>query len=269
MKIFLSHAGTNKSLVREFRRHLPRFVHVWLDEESLTWGESLPKELKSAIESAVDFLIIFLDRDALASAWVERELEWAIARETEIGRTFVLPIVIGEAKNNLPEGFSDRKYLYLPDQEESSVHALAKDASTRLFQLVVKSWSSINLDASSDDASQDGPQGVPDLRGTWALCNVNEDGELAQLGPIQVTQTGKDVVGRHSHLESGKFFRYSGFISSGQVLLTFEEEGGEGYIIGSMVFRVDSLRKRMQGRSVYWRHDDNVLASDHFVAIRE
>jgi hypothetical protein len=95
MRIFLSHRSRDKALIREFKGLLPGFLDAWLDEESLSWGESFPAELKTTIQSGVDFLIIFLDNDAVKSKWVVQELEWAIQRERELKRTFVLPILRG------------------------------------------------------------------------------------------------------------------------------------------------------------------------------
>ena len=66
MRIFLSHRSRDKALVREFRSLLPRFLDTWLDEESLSWGDSFPAELRSSIQSGVDFLLIFLDNEALS-----------------------------------------------------------------------------------------------------------------------------------------------------------------------------------------------------------
>ena len=74
MKIFLSHRSRDKTLVREFRSLLPRFLDTWLDEDSLSWGDSFPAELRSSIQSGVDFLIIFLDNDAFGSEWVKQEV---------------------------------------------------------------------------------------------------------------------------------------------------------------------------------------------------
>ena len=74
MKIFLSPRSRDKALVREFRSLLPRFLDTWLDEDSLSWGDSFPAELRSSIQSGVDFLIIFLDNDAFGSEWVKQEV---------------------------------------------------------------------------------------------------------------------------------------------------------------------------------------------------
>ncbi len=150
MRIFLSHHSRDKALVREFKETLPSFLNTWLDEESLSWGESFPAELKSTIQSGIDFLIIFLDKDALNSKWVMQELDWAMQRERELKRTFVLPILLDVvASENLPLGLSERLFLRLSDFNRSSVEDLAKRATTKLFQLVVESYSSLQLEVPS------------------------------------------------------------------------------------------------------------------------
>ncbi len=147
MRIFLSHSSRNKSLVREFRGMLPSFLNTWLDEDSLTWGESFPIELKTTIQSGVDFLIIFLDKDALNSKWVRQELEWAIQREKELKRTFILPILLEKVPpKKLPPEFSQRLFLRPRDFTRIAVEDLAKQATLKLFQLVVESYSSLELE---------------------------------------------------------------------------------------------------------------------------
>jgi hypothetical protein len=147
MRIFLSHRGRDKALIREFKALLPGFLDAWLDEDSLSWGESFPAELKTTIQSGVDFLIIFLDNDAVKSKWVVQELEWAIQRERELKRTFVLPILLEAIPSeNLPEGISERVFLRLSDYTHASVEDLAKRATLKLFQLVIQSYSSLQLE---------------------------------------------------------------------------------------------------------------------------
>jgi len=147
MKIFLSHRSRDKALVREFRSMLPSFLGTWLDEDSLCWGDSFPAELRTTIQSGVDFLIIFLDKDAASSQWLKQELEWAIQRERELKRTFILPIVLEEiGPESLPGGLSERLFLRLNDFSQASVEALAKRATEKLFQLVVESYSSLQLE---------------------------------------------------------------------------------------------------------------------------
>src|ERR1700730_8234203 len=151
MRIFLSHRSRDKALVREFRAMLPTFLNVWLDEDSLSWGESFPAELKSTIQSGIDFLIIFLDKDALNSKWVMQELDWALQRERELKRTFVLPIMLEVvASEDLPAGLSERLFLRLSDDySHSSVEDLAKRATIKLFQLVVEDHAAFKWEGQS------------------------------------------------------------------------------------------------------------------------
>jgi len=150
MKIFLSHSSRDQALVREVKALLPSFLNTWLDEDSLCWGDSFPAQLKSTIQSGIDFLLIFLDTHALNSNWVTQELEWAMQRERELKRIFILPILLeAVASENLPAGLSDRLSLKLIDQDRSSVEDLTKKITMKLFQLVVESYSSLQLEVPS------------------------------------------------------------------------------------------------------------------------
>ena len=145
MKIFLSHRSRDKPLVNDFKELLPSFLNPWLDDESLMWGISLETELRSTIQSGVDFLVIFLDKDALRSTWVRQELAWVIQRERELKRIFVLPVLLPEAvAEDLPPELSQRVFLQLADYGRASIESLARKATEKLFQLVVESYSSCN-----------------------------------------------------------------------------------------------------------------------------
>ena len=150
MKIFLSHSSRDQALVREVKALLPSFLNTWLDEDSLCWGDFFPAQLKSTIQSGIDFLLIFLNTHALNSNWVKQELEWAMQRERELKRIFILPILLeAVASENLPAGLSDRLSLKLIDQDRSSVEDLTKRITMKLFQLVVESYSSLQLEVPS------------------------------------------------------------------------------------------------------------------------
>lgn len=141
MKIFLSHCSERKPIVREFIKELPDFLHTWLDEKNLTWGETFPEKIEKIITVEVDFLIVFFDENWHNSEWVKQELEWAIQREQKLKRIFILPILLPKADiDSLPSGFSDRLRLSLSDWEAKSVRQLAKNAVEQLFKLVVESY---------------------------------------------------------------------------------------------------------------------------------
>ena len=214
MKIFLSHRSRDKALVREFRDLLPRFLDAWLDEERLSWGDSFPGELKSSIQSEVDFLIIFLDREAISSAWMKQELQWAIEREKELKRTFILPILLEEiSPENMPTEFSTRLYLRLDDFSRASVEALANRATLQLFRLVVESFSAVQLEIPRRDslnAIRDGlSAGQARLLG-YIVRQCSDGSELTQ-------REIENAMG-HAHGSAELFYRLESLIAQGFLL---------------------------------------------------
>jgi hypothetical protein len=213
MKIFLSHSSRDQALVREVKELLPSFLNTWLDEDSLCWGDSLRAQLKSTIQSSIDFLLIFLNRDALNSNWVMQELEWAIQREREVKRTFVLPILLeGVASENLPAALSERLSLRLSDQYRPSVEDLAKRITMRIFQLVVESYSSLQPE-------------VPSRKSFISLRDELTAGQAKLLGYlVERAKDGSEVAQRqiergtgYSHASAELYYRLESLIQQGFV----------------------------------------------------
>ncbi len=225
MRIFLSHRSRDKALVREFRDLLPRFLDTWLDEDSLSWGNTFPAELRSSIQSGVDFLIIFLDNEALKSEWIKRELEWAIKREKELNRTFILPILLEEVSSeNLPSGFSERLSIRLIDFHRASVESLAKKATLQLFQLGVESMAGLQLE-------------LPHRESLSKIRDQLSAGQARLLGHIiRQSKGGSEVaqpeiekaVGR-SQSSSEVFYRLESLIAQGFLLKRRVENGRFSY----------------------------------------
>ena len=192
-------------MVCDFKEKLPSFLNTWLDEESLTWGDTFPDKLKRTITSEVDFLIIFLDNDTLDSNWVNQELKWAIERERELKRAFILPIMLPEVNSeSLPPGFPDRLSLRLSDYNKDSIDDLAKRAIIKLFQLVVESYSDTNMDRNTKpiEQSQFYGQGQPvklsddEIEILLALdkaMNKSEIEENAELKYISILDISKSI----------------------------------------------------------------------------
>lgn len=211
MRIFLSHRSRDKALVREFRNQLPRFLDSWLDEDSLTWGESLPASLRSTIQSGVDFLIIFIDKDALTSRWVETELAWALERERELQRSFVLPVLLDDlSSEQIPSGLSDRLHLRLADFSRASVVSLAERATLALFQLVAESFSALQLEMPRPVSLRDIQDGLSAGQARLLGCIVRQcqrDGETSQ-------REIESAMG-HAHASAELFYRLESLIAQG------------------------------------------------------
>ncbi|MDQ3818643.1 MAG: toll/interleukin-1 receptor domain-containing protein [Acidobacteriota bacterium] len=141
MKVFISHSSRDKALVREVLSYLPSHVSPWLDEREIRVGEDFHEVLERAINDETDFVVVFLDRNSIASEWVQRELTWSMERERQLGRVFILPVLLEDVWSQVePREFQKRKYLRCFDQSKRDVENLATELKDELF-----AWLSINM----------------------------------------------------------------------------------------------------------------------------
>lgn len=137
MRIFLSHSSRDKPLIREVQRNMPHHVRAWIDEREIRLGDSLHGSIRSAITSGTDFVVIFIGPEAVRSEWVRQELEWALAHERQLGRTFVLPVILDKSSwGQLPTDFQDRRYLSCTDFSEMGLRDFSRRLADELFALV-------------------------------------------------------------------------------------------------------------------------------------
>lgn len=140
MQIFLSHSSRQKPLVREIRKALPAHLGPWIDEEKLLFGDDIAASLEHTIKVETDYVILFIDDHAVESAWVRKEIEWALEAERNSDRVILLPVALDEgAFYRLDDkSLAARKYLRLKDFQEASVRSLADAIATELFSLVCR-----------------------------------------------------------------------------------------------------------------------------------
>lgn len=137
MKIFLSHCSRDKANVRDFSALLPACLKTWLDEDELLWSEQLKFSLQKAIKTHVDYVIIFIGPDIANSHWVMNELEWALQRERELGRNFVLAVRLpGVPLDSMPEALRERLHLELHKWDTANLKTLATLAVEHLLGLL-------------------------------------------------------------------------------------------------------------------------------------
>lgn len=72
-------------------------VRVWIDEAELGIGDSLIEKISEGV-SSVDFLAVVLSPDAVASRWVQKEVEIAMNREISGRSLTVLPLLYKNCK---------------------------------------------------------------------------------------------------------------------------------------------------------------------------
>lgn len=137
MKIFLSHASRSKPLVRRLTDGLPRHVERWLDQEELATGHPFPRHIEAGIRTECDFLVAFIDADALDSDWVRREVSIGLARQRDLKRPFVLPVLLADVRSRMGElGLPADEWLYLDarDLSDAGIAVSAAALKAELFR---------------------------------------------------------------------------------------------------------------------------------------
>lgn len=142
MEIFLSHASESKQLVRQFCAHLPHHINIWLDQDALDLGVRFPEKLETAIKEEVEFFILFYDNPAVDSDWVAQEINWALEREKELNRSFILPIILQRESEAAYKAnpLGDKLYLNCFDHSDEGIEHSAKKLADYLFALVSRQF---------------------------------------------------------------------------------------------------------------------------------
>jgi hypothetical protein len=105
---FLSHSSRDKHFVRKLAADLVASgVKVWLDEQRILVGDSIPEKIAQGLAES-DFFLIILSEHSVNSDWVKKELSGALVREIERRKVTVLPIKLDSAK--MPDSIADKKY---------------------------------------------------------------------------------------------------------------------------------------------------------------
>ena len=99
MQVFLSHSSTDRDVAESVVTALRGAgADVWFDEHNLGPGQLL-KEITRELRARPVFLVL-LSEQAIASAWVQNECEWAFTlRMSDPGR-IILPVVVAPLKPN-------------------------------------------------------------------------------------------------------------------------------------------------------------------------
>jgi len=122
-------------LVREIKGNLHDFLDIWMDEKQLIPGDDLNSSLSGAVEDS-DLVILFISQKALESDWVSKEIEWALNKEQDLGKPFLIPVILDGSV--CPETLSNKLYFKLGSQSEKDINALSEELNHKLFHYAVK-----------------------------------------------------------------------------------------------------------------------------------
>ena len=123
-KIFLSHKGKNKPLIREFNTTLKLLRYdTWMDEEAMNAGASLDRSLLDGMKKSCA-AVFFVTPDYLDDGYLETEIDYAIQEKREKGDDFqiiTLSLCDNDGnKGNVPDIL--RRYVW--KEPENDLEAL-------------------------------------------------------------------------------------------------------------------------------------------------
>lgn len=147
----MCHSNKQHLFVKEIKKKLPNQINGWIDEKEIIIGENIRTSIVKGIIEC-DFFLIIIDEYALKSDWVCEEINLALKKEKELGRTFFLPIVLDkEAWKSIDDPkIKTRKYLYCHDLNDSSIEAVSKELISEIFLWLCREFDNKNLKSNTE-----------------------------------------------------------------------------------------------------------------------
>jgi len=111
-------------------------------------------------------------------------------------------------------------------------------------------------------------QRTPDVTGAWTGFDINEHGQEQQLSRMEIRQLGTNITAtiiRQTANGGERIFKYHGTISSGQVLLIWKEEIGNGYNMGTLTLLLSGNLQQLKGKTTFNHHDEGKIISQERV----
>jgi hypothetical protein len=126
---FISHSSKDKPFVRKLAADLVASgVKVWLDEQNMLVGDSIPEKIAQGLAES-DFFLIVVSKNSVSSPWVKRELNSAIVHEIERRKVTILPIKLDDAA--MPDTINDKLYADFSHSYEDGLEKLIRSIKAR------------------------------------------------------------------------------------------------------------------------------------------
>jgi hypothetical protein len=121
---FISHSSKDKPFVRKLAADLVASgVKVWIDEQNILVGDSIPEKIAQGLAES-DFFLIVVSRNSVTSAWVKKELNSAVVHEIERRKVAILPIKLDDAA--MPDTINDKRYANFSHSYENGLEDLLR-----------------------------------------------------------------------------------------------------------------------------------------------
>ncbi|AEO42217.1 toll/interleukin-1 receptor domain-containing protein [Xanthomonas euvesicatoria] len=105
---FLSHSSADKPFIRQLAADLTAAgVDVWLDEQRIRVGDSIPEAIAQGLAES-DYFLIAISHNSINSPWVQKELNNALVTEVQRRNVHILPLKLDDT--DMPPIISDKLY---------------------------------------------------------------------------------------------------------------------------------------------------------------
>jgi hypothetical protein len=126
---FLSHSSKDKGFVRRLAADLVAHgVKVWIDEQRILVGDSIPEKIAQGLAES-DFFLIVVSHNSVESPWVKKELSSALVHEIERRKVAVLPIKLDDAR--MPDSINDKHYADFRGSYDEGLKKLLQSIQAR------------------------------------------------------------------------------------------------------------------------------------------
>lgn len=103
-------------------------MRVWLDEQQILVGDSIPEKIAQGLAES-DFFLLVVSKSSVESPWVKKELNNALVQEIERRKVTVLPIKLDEAK--VPDSIGEKLYANFTGSYEEGLRRLLESIKAR------------------------------------------------------------------------------------------------------------------------------------------
>jgi len=126
---FISHSTKDKPFVRKLAADLVASgVKVWLDEQRILVGDSIPEKIAQGLAES-DLFLLVVTQNSVGSSWVKKELSGALIHEIERRKVTVLPIKVDDAP--MPDSIKEKAYADFTGSYEEGLNKLLDSIKSR------------------------------------------------------------------------------------------------------------------------------------------
>jgi TIR domain len=127
---FLSHSSQDKTIIRQIASDLTaEGVEVWLDEQRIHVGDSIPEKIAQGLAQS-DFFLIALSEHSVDSEWVKRELNNALVQEISKRKIAILPLKLSACE--IPMLIAEKKYADFSRSYREGIDGLIASIKAKL-----------------------------------------------------------------------------------------------------------------------------------------